>query len=176
LLVTRHVALVGLMGAGKTSVGARCAELLGRPFVDTDEVVEATLGLSVPEIFAAEGEPGFREYERRAVADVCASPVPLVIACGGGAVLDSANRAQLRATSVVVWLRAGPEALAERVGDDADGRPLLKGRGTAATLALLDVLRAPAYEAAAHTIVETEGRTVDEVAAAVLEEYARCDA
>jgi shikimate kinase len=174
--VTRHLALIGLMGAGKSSVGARCAELLDRPFVDTDEVVEASLGLTIPEIFAAEGEPGFREHERRAVADVCVSPVPLVIACGGGAVLDAVNRSELRATSVVVWLRAGPEALAERVGDDAENRPLLKERGAAATLALLDVLRAPAYEAAAHAVVETEGRSVDEVAAAVLEELARCDA
>jgi shikimate kinase len=173
--VSAHLALVGLMGAGKTTVGARCAELLGRAFVDTDEVVEATLGLSVAEIFAAEGEAGFREHERRAVADVCASPAPLVIACGGGAVLDPANRNRLRATSFVVWLRAGPEALAERVGDDAAERPLLQGRGAGATLALLDVLRAPAYEAAAHAVVETEGRTVDEVAAAVLGELARCD-
>ena len=173
--MTRHLALVGLMGAGKSTVGVRCAELLGRPFVDTDDVVETTLGLTIPEIFAAEGEPGFREHERRAVADVCASPVPLVIACGGGAVLDPGNRGALRATSVVVWLRAGPDALAERVADEAENRPLLKERGTAATLALLDVLRAPAYEAAAHAIVETEGRSVDEVAAAVLEELARCD-
>ena len=174
--MTRHLVLVGLMGAGKSTVGVRCAELLGRPFVDTDDVVEATLGLTVPEIFAAEGEPGFREHERRAVADVCASPVPLVIACGGGAVLDPGNRGELRATSVVVWLRAGPDALAERVADEAENRPLLKERGTAATLALLDVLRAPAYQAAAHATVETEGRSVDEVASAVLEELARCDA
>jgi shikimate kinase len=171
-----HLVLVGLMGAGKTTVGRRSAQLLGRDFVDTDDVVEATLHLTIPEIFAAEGEPGFREHERRAVADVCASPVPLVIACGGGAVLDPGNRDQLRATSVVVWLRAGPDALAERVADEAENRPLLEERGTAATLALLDVLRAPAYEAAAHAVVETEGRSVDEVAAAVVEELARCDA
>ena len=172
----RHLALVGLMGAGKTTVGARCAEGLGRPFVDTDDVVEATLGLSVPEIFAALGEPGFREHERRAVADVCASPVPLVIACGGGAVLDPENRARLRDTSLVVWLRAGPAALAERVADEVANRPLLRERGASATLARLDVLRAPAYEAAAHVIVDTEGRSVDQVAQAVLEELARCDA
>jgi shikimate kinase len=171
----RHLALVGLMGAGKTTVGARAASRLGRPFVDTDEVVEATLGLSVSEIFAAEGEPGFREHERRAVADVCASPVPLVIACGGGAVLDPANRARLRETSLVVWLRAGPATLAERVEEEAATRPLLRERGASATLALLDVLRTPAYDAAAHVTVETEGRPVDEVVDAVLEELARCD-
>jgi shikimate kinase len=172
----RHLALVGLMGAGKTTVGARCAERLERPFVDTDDVVEASTGLTVAEIFAAEGEAGFREHERRAVADVCASPVPLVIACGGGAVLDPANRAGLRASSLVVWLRAAPAALAERVADEVASRPLLRERGAAATLARLDELRTPAYEAAAHVTVDTDGCSVDEVVAAVLGELARCDA
>jgi shikimate kinase len=164
------------MGAGKTTVGAESARRLGRPFVDTDEVVESTLHMTVAEIFASEREPGFREHERRAVADVCASPTPLVIACGGGAVLDPANRSRLRETSLVVWLRAGPAALAERVEDEVAERPLLRERGASATLALLDALRAPAYDAAAHVTVETEGRSVDEVVEAVLEELARCDA
>ncbi len=84
--VSRHLVLVGLMGAGKTTVGEVCASRLGRPFVDTDDVVEATTGRVIAEIFATDGEAAFREAERRAVADVCASPEPLVIACGGGAV------------------------------------------------------------------------------------------
>ncbi len=171
----RHLVLVGLMGAGKTTVGARCAERLGRPFVDTDDVVAATTGRSVAEIFAGDGEAGFRAVERQAVADVSASPTPLVIACGGGAVLDPANRDALRARGCVVWLRASPAALAARVERDGVERPLLTRGGPTATLERLDGLRAPAYEAAAHTSVDTEGRTVDEVADAVLEELARCD-
>ena len=170
-----HLVLIGLMGAGKTTVGARCAERLGRPFVDTDDVVEVTAGCTVAEIFSTEGEAGFRERERRAVADVCASPAPLVIACGGGAVLDAANRACLRARGVVVWLRAEPAVLAARVGS-GEGRPLLTEQGAAATLERLDVLRTPAYEAAAHAAVDTGGRSVDEVTTDVLEEFARCAA
>ena len=172
---TPHLVLIGLMGAGKTTVGAQCATRLGRRFVDTDDVVEATAGCSVAEIFSAEGEAGFRERERRAVADVCASPAPLVIACGGGAVLDPANRACLRARGVVVWLRAEPAVLAARVGS-GEGRPLLSEHGAAATLERLDLLRAPAYEAAAHAAVDTGGRSVDEVATDVLEEFTRCAA
>jgi shikimate kinase len=162
----KHLILVGLMGAGKTTVGQRCAERLGRPFVDTDDVVTATVHMSVDEIFATAGEPQFRELERAAVADVCASPAPLVIACGGGAVLDPENRKQLRAAGIVVWLQAAPDELAARVGDGAT-RPLLQNdpRGSLTRLARL---REPAYEAAAHCAVATDGLDVDAVADAVL--------
>ena len=170
-MAERHLVLVGLMGAGKTTVGQRCAERLQRPFVDTDELVEATTGLSVAEVFAAHGEPQFRDLERQAIADAAASPTPLVVACGGGAVLDPENRRVLRAGGVVVWLRASPDELGARVGADAT-RPLLAGGApAAATLARLGSLREPAYEAAAHVQVSTDGRTPDEVAATVLEEY-----
>ena len=138
----RHLVLVGLMGAGKTTVGMRCAELLGRSFVDTDSVVECATGKTVAEIFFDEGEARFRELERDAVADVCASPEPLVIGCGGGAVLDPTTRRRLRAVGLVVWLQASPPVLA--------------------------TLRAPAYEAASDVVVETDGREVDEVADAVI--------
>ena len=169
----RHLVLVGLMGAGKTSVGARCAAELGRPFVDTDELVEATAGRTVSEIFAAEGEGGFRARERTAVADACASPEPLVIACGGGAVLDAENRTTMRDHGVVVWLRASPERLAERVGT-GDGRPLLDGATPAQALERLAVLRAAAYDAAAHVAIDTDGLGVDDVASRVMEELASC--
>jgi shikimate kinase len=169
----RHLVLVGLMGAGKTSVGERCAAGLDRPFVDTDELVEATAGRTVSEVFAAEGEVGFRARERTAVADACASPEPLVIACGGGAVLDAENRAVMRDRGVVVWLRASPERLAERVGA-GDGRPLLDGRPPAETLERLAVLRAAAYDEAAHVAIDTDGLGVDDVASRVMQELASC--
>ncbi len=164
----RHLVLVGLMGAGKTTVGQRCAQLLDRPFVDTDDVVVATSGMTVTEIFERHGEARFRELERGAVADVCASPEPLVIACGGGAVLDADNRKQLHARGFVVWLQAPPSVLGARVGDGAT-RPLLRD-GSVATLERLAALRAPAYEDAADVVVHTEDRTVDDVAARVIEE------
>jgi shikimate kinase len=169
----RHLVLVGLMGAGKTTVGQRCAELLDRAFLDTDELIEATTRMGVAEIFEQHGEQQFRTLERDAVADASASPVPLVIACGGGAVLDADNRRVLRSRGVVVWLWASPAVLGERVGLGAGvQRPLLAGGAPPlATLERLSELRTPAYEAAAHLSVDTEGRTVDEVAARVVEEF-----
>jgi shikimate kinase len=168
----RHLVLVGLMGAGKTTVGQRCAERLERPFVDTDELVEATVGATVAEVFAEQGEQQFRALERQAIADVSASPTPLVVACGGGAVLEPENRRALRARGVVVWLRASPSELGARVGAEAGTvRPLLAGGDTTATLERMSALREPAYEAAAHVQVSTDGRTPDDVAATVLEEY-----
>jgi shikimate kinase len=166
----RHLVLVGLMGAGKTTVGQRCAELLERPFVDTDDLVVASAGVPFDDIWAAEGEQGFRARERVAVADAAASPTPLVISCGGGAVLDPENRRVLRSEGVVVWLVASPAELAARLVHD-DSRPLLAGGDKTATLQRLESLREPAYEAAAHVQVSTDGRTPDDVAAVVLEEF-----
>jgi shikimate kinase len=170
---TKHLVLVGLMGAGKTTVGERCAELLGRVFLDTDQLVEANTRMGVADIFEHHGEQRFRILERDAVADACASPVPLVIACGGGAVLDAENRRRLRAAGVVVWLQAPPAVLSARVAADAGGdRPLLATpAGATTTLERLRALREPAYEAAAHVSVDTEGLTVDQVATRVVEEY-----
>ncbi len=167
----QHLVLVGLMGAGKTTVGEQCAARLGRPFVDTDRLVEASTGLTIAEIFDQRGEAAFRELERDVVADACASPTPLVIACGGGAVLDADNRRRLRATGLVVWLQASPAELGTRVASATD-RPLLRGGASAAaTLERLTELRAPAYTAVAHATVDTDGRTVDDVTNRVLEEW-----
>ena len=160
----QHLVLVGLMGAGKTTVGERCAALLDRPFVDTDAVVEATVHLSVTEIFEQLGETRFRELERQAVADVAASPAPLVIACGGGAVVDAGSRRALRDAGVVVWLQAPTAVLETRVGVGST-RPLLRA---AATLERLAAQREAAYEAAAHLTVDTADRSIDDVADAVL--------
>jgi shikimate kinase len=168
-MTTRHLVLVGLMGAGKTTVGRRCAELLGRSFVDTDDVVEATTGMTVTAIFDELGEARFRELERDAVRDVCASPAPIVIACGGGAVVDPESRKILHAAGTVVWLQAPPAVLSRRVGDDAT-RPLLRD-GQLATLERLADLRAPAYAAAADVVIDTADRNIDDVAAAVLAHF-----
>lgn len=165
-MTARHLVLIGMMGAGKSSVGAECARRLGRPLVDTDDVVAALAGVPVPEIFATAGEAAFRTLERQAVADVCRSPEPLVVACGGGVPVDAGNRRALRAAGVVVWLRAPVALLAARVGD-GDGRPLL-GRDRIATLGRLDAQRHDAYEAAAHVSVDTADLDVESVAGAVL--------
>jgi shikimate kinase len=173
----RHLVLVGLMGVGKTAVGEECAKRLSRPLVDTDELVVAAVGRPISEIFASEGERAFRSYEQQAVSDACASPEPLVIACGGGAVLDATNRRRLRAGGCVMWLEASPALLASRVEEQGTERPLLaEGPDKVAALERLAVARAAAYEAAAHVRIPTEQRSIAEVADAVLEELARCAA
>lgn len=183
----RNLVLVGMMGSGKTEVGRRCAERLALPFLDTDDLVEATDGRAVREIFALEGETAFRAMERAAVQDAAASPAPAVISCGGGAVLDPANRRALRKKGFVVWLRASPGELARRV--EAVGlteRPLLSsvaasggasgsasGNQLADTIQRLAAIREEAYGAAAHVAVETEGCSPDEVADRVMALFAK---
>lgn len=164
----RHLVLVGLMGAGKTSVGRVVASRLGRDCVDTDELAITLAGRRFDEIWA-DGEAAFRAWERQAIDVATASPVPLVIACGGGAVLDPHNRSVLRAAGIVVWLRADVATLVARVGDGS-GRPLLTSStgDPHATLARLAETRQAAYEAAAHVAVDTDGRSVEDVAVAVL--------
>jgi shikimate kinase len=173
----RHLVLVGLMGAGKTTIGEACARRLDRPFVDTDALVELVAQHTVPEIFASEGEARFREREHDAVISAVHAPVPAVIACGGGAVVDPRNRTALRTHGIVVWLRAEPDELARRVGESGAGatRPLLDGRAPATTLRRLALVREPAYEAAAHATVDTDSRGVDDVVAEVLRAFEEHD-
>ncbi len=171
MTTARHLLLVGLMGAGKTTVGEVCARELGRGFVDTDALVEAVSGATVPELFATLGEAEFRTRERTALADAMDSPEPLVVACGGGAMVDPENRRTAR-RGVVVWLQAPPEVLAARVErDGVAGRPLIAGGPSLATLTRLADARGESYAAAAHATVSTEGRDADAVAAMVLERF-----
>jgi len=122
-----HVALVGLMGAGKTTVGRRAARLLGRPFVDADEAFIPRFGRTVAETFAVVGEDGFREQEATILTEVLGVATPLVLATGGGVVTREANRARLAAADVfVVYLHADPAFLASRAKAKAD-RFLLAG-------------------------------------------------
>ena len=172
----RHLVMIGLMGAGKSTVGRRCATELDRAFVDTDDLVTAQAGATVAEIFAAEGETGFRTRERAAVADAIASPAPLVIACGGGAMADADSRRAVRSAGFVVWLAGSPDELATRVERDGVAtRPLLAGGPTVATLTRLQGLRSAAYEAAADARIDTDGRDVGAVTAAVLAAFAGRD-
>jgi shikimate kinase len=162
----RHLVLVGLMGAGKTTVGRECARRLGRSFVDLDELIMLHAAMPIEELWNERGEDRFREMEREVVVEVCEAPNPLVIACGGGTVVDPDSRRRLRAAGIVVWLRAPTVVLAARVGDD-ESRPLLAGDPSGA-LARLSALREEAYTAAADVAVDTEDRDVDAVSDAVL--------
>jgi shikimate kinase len=165
----RHIVLVGMMGSGKTSVGRRVAGQLGWPFVDTDRLVEEAAGCSVAEVFATEGEEGFRRREAEAVAGALAAETPAVIAFGGGAVLDAANRSAAREAALVAWLQAPAAELSRRVAASPAARPLLSGSGSPeVVLADLAREREQAYREAAHVVIDTAGRTSSQVASAVL--------
>ncbi|HKY68475.1 MAG TPA: shikimate kinase [Acidimicrobiales bacterium] len=150
-----HVVLVGLMGAGKSTVGRRLAKELQRPFADVDEQVELRAGTTIPQLFELEGEAAFRALETQVLADLLASTAPLVVAAGGGAVTRAANRDALaRSGARVVWLRASPDFLAGRT--DPTHRPLLAG-DAGGTLARLHAERGPLYAEVADLTVDVEG-------------------
>ncbi len=163
----RALLLTGMMGSGKSSVGRALARRLAWKFIDTDERIEALRGLAVHEIFTRDGEAAFRELERRVVRELPKREV--VIALGGGAVVDPRNHRELQRRGVTVWLDARPETLAERLGDDPQ-RPVLTGAtGTERIerLRRLQTERRKAY-AGAEVRVATDGLTVEQVSAAVL--------
>jgi shikimate kinase len=161
-----HLVLVGMMGAGKTSVGRRVARRLGWRHVDVDKRIERKAGRTIPEIFAADGEDGFRAIEREVLEALLRLPGRTVVSTGGGAVLSADNRALMRERGTVVWLRARPETLLARVGRGA-GRPLLTDDPGEA-LRRIAAERRAAYDSAAHVVVDVDGRTADQVADAVL--------
>jgi shikimate kinase len=149
-----HVALVGLMGSGKTTVGRRAAKLLGRPFVDADEAFIPRYGRTVADVFAVDGEAGFRRLEAELLAELLDVATPLVVACGGGVVTTEGNRQRLRQPDVhVVWLRANPNFLASRAQQKPD-RPLLAGDDPAAVLARLHDEREAWYAEVADDVLE----------------------
>jgi len=163
--VAPRVVLVGPMGAGKSTVGALLAQAWGVPLRDTDADIEAAEQRTISDIFVDDGEAHFRRLEVAAVADALATHEG-VLALGGGAVLDEGTRARL-AGHPVVFLRVGLADAVKRVGLGV-GRPLLLGNVRARVKALLDE-RTPLYESVARHVVETDGRSPDEVAREVEE-------
>jgi len=148
-----NVFFVGLMGAGKTTVGRAVARRLDRPFFDSDHEIEARTGARIPLIFEMEGEEGFREREAQVIDDLTARE-GIVLATGGGAVLRPENRAALKERGVVVYLRANPHDLWLRTRRDKN-RPLLQTEDPKARLEALYAVRDPLYREIADFIVET---------------------
>jgi shikimate kinase len=146
----KSIALIGLMGAGKSSVGRRLAKRIGLPFVDTDAEIEADAGLTIAEIFELHGEARFRAEERRVLARLVAGPAR-VIATGGGAFMDPGTRKLILERCIAIWLDAEVETLAERVRR-RDHRPLLRGKDPAQLLRGLAEVRNPVYAEAHLTI------------------------
>ncbi|HXQ75120.1 MAG TPA: shikimate kinase [Acidimicrobiales bacterium] len=169
--MAERLLLVGMMGAGKTTTARLAAERLGWGWVDTDAEVSRAVGVSVADLFARHGEARFRREESRALADVLERDEPVVVSVGGGAVLDERNRDMLRAAGTVVWLRARPETLIERVIDDV-GRPLLVGatpQDRAETLRRIDADRRTLYAEVADDILDVDHLDADQVAERLLQ-------
>jgi shikimate kinase len=165
----RNIVLIGLMGTGKTAAGKILAERLGRPFVDTDAIVERESGHTIPELFTTVGERGFRDEEAAAVRHAAALRGQ-VIAVGGGAVVDRRNVTHLRSTGDIALLTAPADVLAARLRDEAANRPMLEGaQDLTARLARLGEERAQAYRSAALTTIDTTGRSAAEIADELLE-------
>jgi shikimate kinase len=150
----RTIVLVGLMGAGKSSVGRRLAHALNLPFRDTDEEVERAAGRSVSEIFEELGEAAFRDGERRVIARLLDEP-PHVLATGGGAFMNPETRRLIADKAISVWLRADVDVLAQRVARKND-RPLLQGRDPREALEALARVRDPIYALADLTVPSQE--------------------
>ncbi len=153
--LTRTVALVGMMGAGKSSIGRRLATRLNVPFKDADNEIEHAAGCSISQIFARYGEPAFRDGERKVIARLLAEP-PHVMATGGGAFMDPATRERLKHGTVTIWLRAPVDVLLARTGR-RDTRPLLKDGDPRETLERLLAERAPVYALADYTLDSEDG-------------------
>ena len=162
---TRNLYLIGPMGSGKTAVGKKLAALLGKRFFDSDAEIERRTGVDIRYIFEKEGEARFREREREVIADLT-SLDGVIVATGGGAVLDPANRERLASTGTVVYLRATVDAQLERTRPSRN-RPLLMGGDPRAVLERLLAIRRPLYEEIADISVDTTGRQVRAVAADV---------
>jgi shikimate kinase len=167
----RTVALVGLMGAGKTTVGRRLAQALALPFVDADEAITTAAGRSIEDIFAERGECEFRRGERQVIARLLAGPVH-VLATGGGAFINDNTRALMKEQSITIWLRAPLDVLMKRVSK-RDHRPLLKEDDPQAVMQRLMDERYPIYAEADLTIdtAHTPHHTAVIAILAALREY-----
>ena len=153
-LAGRPLVLVGMMGAGKTTVGRRLAARLNRHFLDSDEEIEKAAQMSIPEIFEQRGEPEFRAGETRVIARVLRDQ-GVVLATGGGAFVNPETRALIKAGAISVWLKAEADILFERVSRRSN-RPLLKTTNPRATLEKLIEDRYPIYAEADITVVSRD--------------------
>lgn len=161
----RSVVLVGLMGAGKSTIGRRLAGRLDLPFLDADAEIEAAAGMTIPEIFATHGEAYFREGEKRVIARILQEG-PLVLATGGGAYMNQETRNAVAASGVSIWLKADVDVLLERVSKRRN-RPLLQNVDPRGTLERLMQERYPVY-ALADIVIQSRDAPHDRVVAAVV--------
>jgi shikimate kinase len=169
-ILDRTIVLVGLMGAGKSSIGKRLAQRLHVPFIDADTEIEAAAGCTIDEIFERHGEAAFRDGERRVIARLLADHSPHILATGGGAFMDPETRAAIKAAATSIWLRADIDVLLKRV-KKRNNRPLLKRGDPREILERLINLRYPVYAQADLTVESLDGPH-EQVVEAVIEKIA----
>ena len=165
--VPNNLFLIGPMGAGKSAVGRQLARMLHKSFVDSDDEVESRTGVDIPFIFEKEGEDGFRKREAKVIDDL-SQQQGLVLATGGGAVMDDKTRSTLGARGYVVYLQTSVDQQLERTRRGRE-RPLLENGDPRATLEALMAIRDPLYREIADLVVDTDGRRVNAVAKEIFE-------
>jgi shikimate kinase len=170
------LALIGYRGTGKSTVGRILAGRLGRPFLDCDREIESRANRSVREIFNELGEPAFRDWEERTLAELTVGIPTSVLATGGGAIVREVNRRRLRDFGFVAWLTADPSVLSGRLEADRRGladRPALTSAGTLEEIVQVLRARTPLYAELADAVIETGGKSPDQVADSILDRWDR---
>ena len=162
-----NIALIGFMGTGKTAVGQALAKKLNRKLVELDLLIEQKEGRSIPEIFQQDGEIAFRELEIEVTRQI-ARGKPLVIACGGGIVLNQINIDRLREAAVIVYLTASPRVILKRVSREEGQRPLLEVDSPILAIQELLKFRKPFYERAADITIKTSNLDINSVAESII--------
>lgn len=158
----QNIILIGFMGSGKTSVGKVLAEQLSYPFYDTDLLIEEKAGITIKEIFRIQGEESFRKLETDLLIDLKSSLKSVVLSTGGGLPIKEQNAKLLKEIGQVIYLKAKKETIVERLIGDTN-RPLLDGDDSNRKVEQLLAIRSPIYEKAADLIIETDGKTIDEI-------------
>jgi shikimate kinase len=161
------IALIGFMAVGKSAVGKRLADITGKTFVEVDYLIEEKAGKPVNRIFKEEGEITFREYEIAVIKQI-SNEKNLVVACGGGMVLNKINIDRLKQESVIIWLTASIQSILERLENPGEIRPLITGKNRENKVQSLLRFRQPFYERAADLQVNTTGLTLDHIAENIL--------
>mgnify|MGYP003466665896 FL=1 len=164
------ITLTGFMGCGKSSVGRCLSELLCCPFMDLDAVIEESQGRSIPDIFAAEGEAAFRQMEVEALSRIIEAQQlrdNVIVALGGGTVMTPECAEIVREKTHCIYLRASVDTLVSHLENEAAGRPMLQGASLRSRIEELMALRSSTYEATAHDVIDTDSKTVEEVAAEI---------
>ena len=165
----QNMILIGFMGAGKTSVGEELAGRFGKTLIDTDRMIEERAGMSISDIFAVQGEEAFRRLETEVLEQLISEASGEMISVGGGLPLREENRKLLKKLGTVIYLRVRPETVLARLKGDTT-RPLLQGDDVEEKVNSLLSKRGPIYEIAADRIISVDGRSVEQIADAIMAE------